>query len=252
VLKWVRRAGRRKKKGIIIIQKQDSIWQNPLALLAFVGLCALLLYPPYLRALFFTAEQLPTHMLTYVVFILWWVVKYQRKDSSFISKPLDYFVFGFALVYLLSFTVAVNVRGAIQEFLKVSNYFMIYWLVSSMSKEKSAANIILNLIAAAAVGVAVLGLGAAAGTWEVIGGYRNGRIFSTIQYPNSLAAYLTGAFFVVHGVNAECGQKAEVALCNSRLFTDDYHNADLLARGMACCAFDSRCLPDFYPESEAC
>jgi Tfp pilus assembly protein PilF/O-antigen ligase len=178
------------------IREQPVLYQG-LALLVFIGLCILLFYPPYMRAMFFTREQLPTHLLTYALFILWWAVKYLRRDSSFLREPLDYLVFAFVLAYVLSFTVAINIRGAIQEFLKVGNYFLVYWLVSELGRtRKEASLVLLNVLMLSALGVAVLGLGAAAGTWEVAGGYIGGRIFSTIQYPNSLAAYLTGAFLV--------------------------------------------------------
>ncbi|MBS4030275.1 MAG: O-antigen ligase family protein [Clostridiales bacterium] len=180
--------------------EQQSLWKNPLSLIVFVGLCVLIFYPPYFRAMFFTKEQLPTHIFTYILFILWWIVKYQRKDSSFLSTPLDYTVFAFALIYFLTLPIAINTRGAIQEFLKVSNYFLIYWLVSQLIETKKEARIILNVLLCSALGVAILGLGAAAGTWEVAGGFKAGRIFSTIQYPNSLAAYLSGAFFVALGL----------------------------------------------------
>lgn len=171
------------------------------ALFAFLGLCVLLFYPPYMRAMFFTLEQLPTHLLTYAIFLLWWLVKYQRRDFTFLREPLDYIIFAFVLAYVLSFTVAINTRGAIQEFLKVSNYFLVYWLVSQLAQIRKAAGfLLLNVLVLSALGVAVLGLGAAAGSWEVTGGYIEGRIYSTIQYPNSLAAFLTGTFLVCLGL----------------------------------------------------
>lgn len=188
--------GKQQKNHVMQVAGEQTVTQNVLALVVFVGLCVLLFYPPYFRAMFFTKEQLPTHLLTYILFILWWVVKYQRKDVSFLREPLDYLVFGFVLAFVLSFTVAINIRGAIQEFLKVGNYFLVYWLVMQLSQTKKEAHFFLNVLVLSALGVAVLGLGAAAGTWEVVGGYMDGRIYSTIQYPNSLAAYLTGAFLV--------------------------------------------------------
>jgi Tfp pilus assembly protein PilF/O-antigen ligase len=150
--------------------------------------------------MFFSKEQLPTHILTFILFILWWAVKYQRKDVSFLSTPLDYFVFGFALIYLLTLPIAINARGAIQEFLKVANYFMVYWLVSQIAVTKEHTRIVLNVLVFSALGVAILGHGAALNLWEVKGGFTGGRIFSTIQYPNSLASYLTGTFFVTLGL----------------------------------------------------
>lgn len=166
----------------------------------FISLCLLVFYPPYFRAMFFTTEQLPTHIFTLILFILWWVVKYQRKDTLFLSTPLDWFTFAFALIYFLTLPIAVNIRGAIQEFLKVTNYFLIYWLASQTITTKKQTRIFLNVLIFSALGVALLGQGAALKLWEIHGGFSAGRIYSTIQYPNSLAAYLTGAFFVTLGL----------------------------------------------------
>ncbi|MCL4462925.1 MAG: O-antigen ligase family protein [Firmicutes bacterium] len=190
----------RKVRLVQDIMEQPVLFQG-FALFAFIALCVLLFYPPYMRAMFFTREQLPTHLLTYAIFMLWWAVKYQRREFTFLREPLDYIIFAFVLAYVLSFTVAINSRGAIQEFLKVSNYFLVYWLVAQLGQvRKGAGLLLLNVLLLSALGVAVLGLGAAAGTWEVVGGYVSGRIYSTIQYPNSLAAYLTGAFLVCLGL----------------------------------------------------
>ena len=191
---------RLKSQPTIQAPQKPSPVQEIFPKVIFAGLLLLLFYPPYFRAMFFTKEQLPTHIFTLILFILWWVVKYQRNDSTFLSTPLDYFVFGFVLIYFLTLPIAINKRGAIQEFLKVTNYFLVYWLASEFSRTKKEATAILNALVFSALGVAILGLGAAAGTWEVHGGYKDGRIFSTIQYPNSLAAYLTGAMFIALGL----------------------------------------------------
>ncbi|MBS3947535.1 MAG: hypothetical protein KGZ57_04380, partial [Dethiobacter sp.] len=66
--------GKQQKNQVMQVASEQPVTQGVLALVVFVGLCILLFYPPYLRAMFFTEEQLPTHLLTYVLFILWWVV----------------------------------------------------------------------------------------------------------------------------------------------------------------------------------
>jgi O-antigen ligase/Tfp pilus assembly protein PilF len=181
----------KKKKVVEVGPKRDwLVWS------VFWGLCVLLFYPPFFRALFFTKEQLPAFMFTYVLFGAWWVVKWRRRDGFFVGGYLDWCVLGLVIAYAVSLLVAVNIRGALQEFLKVGNYFLIYWLVAQVCAGKRELKVVLNVLVLGALGVALLGLGAAAGTWSVHGGFLHGRIYSTIQYPNSLAAYLTGAFLV--------------------------------------------------------
>jgi tetratricopeptide (TPR) repeat protein len=183
----------RQKQQPLQVRKETSA---TLSLLVFGALCLLLAYPAYFRGLYFSGELLFTHLFTCLLLILWWAVKYQRKDYFFVSTPLDYCFLGLAAVYLLSLLVAVNIRGAVEEFLKVSNFFLVYWLVKEVCVSRKQVQILLNVLLFSALGVALLGLGALAGTWEIAGGIRDGRIFSTLQYANSLAAYLTSTFFI--------------------------------------------------------
>ena len=188
-----------KKSRLKQLQKQapgrkDFI--GALSVAVFGALCLLLAYPAYFRGLHFSGELLFTHVFTSLLLLLWWYVKYRRKDYSFVSTPLDYCFLGLAAVYLLSIFLAVNVRGAIEEFLKVANFFLVYWLVKEVCVSRKQVQVILNVLVFSALGVALLGLGALAGTWELAGGIQLGRIFSTLQYANSLAAYLTSVFFL--------------------------------------------------------
>lgn len=195
-------AKKRKKKEIkkqerLQAQKVARSTPKILSYLFLAGLCLLIFYPPYFRALFFTKELLPTHLFSLFLFGLWWAVKGFKNDSKFVSSPLDYFVLGFVGVYLLSFFVAVNYRAALEEFLKVGNYFIIFYLVSRLAENQDYLRIILKTLSLGALGVALVGIGAAAGSWEVNGAYVSGRIHSTIQYPNSLGAYLTAAYMLL-------------------------------------------------------
>jgi len=176
--------------------REEAFSSCTLSVAVFGALCLLLAYPAYFRGLHFSGELLFTHVFTSLLLILWWLVKYRRKDYSFVSTPLDYCFLGLAAAYLLSVFVAVNVRGAIEEFLKVANFFLVYWLVKEVCVSRKQVRVILNVLVFSALGVALLGLGSLAGTWEIAGGIRDGRIFSTLQYANSLAAYLTSVFFL--------------------------------------------------------
>jgi O-antigen ligase len=176
--------------------REEAFSSSTLSVAVFVALCLLLAYPAYFRGLHFSGELLLTHVFSCLLLISWWVVKYRRKNYSFVSTPLDYCFLGLAVAYLLSLFVAVNLRVAIEEFLKVANFFLVYWLVKEVSVSKKQVQVILNVLVFSALGVALLGLGALAGTWELAGGIRDGRIFSTLQYANSLAAYLTSVFFL--------------------------------------------------------
>ncbi|RJQ27224.1 MAG: tetratricopeptide repeat protein [Peptococcaceae bacterium] len=164
--------------------------------LAFWGLALLLFFPPYFRGLFFPAEQ--ETALIFAAFIFWlaWFWKWLRQDKSFLSHPLDYFVFAFPVVYMVSAVQAVNYGLAINEVVKTLLYFLVYWLVSRLIREEKELIAILHAIYLSAVGVALAGLTTATNIITIRDGFLDGRIYSSFQYPNALASYLAAATFL--------------------------------------------------------
>jgi hypothetical protein len=158
-----------------------------------VLLAVILFYPPFFRGLFFPGDQLLAFVATGVVGILWWAEKRQRRDGGFLERPMDYAVLAVFGAYLLSSFVAVNLRGAIQDVLLYLALFVIYWLAADLAKERRIMSVFLHTLFFSAVGVAVVGLGSALGLINYPGAFVGGRINSSLQYPDSLAAYMLGA-----------------------------------------------------------
>ena len=117
---------------------------------------------------------------------------------------MDYCLVALFLFYLLSFLLtAVDKQAALAGVLKIANYFVIYLLVYDLCRREEnrlTLKIVLHILLASGVAVAVGGLGAAAGTWEIWGAYEDYRIYTPLQYPNSAAAYLTAAYFLAVGL----------------------------------------------------
>ncbi len=155
------------------------------------GFFIILFSSPFMRGLFFQPELLEIHMLTAAVFALAWYDQVLRREVSFLCLPLDYAVAALIAVYALSLFTAVHMRPAVGELLKIVNYFMVYWIVIRAVREERDLDRLLSVSFAAAVGVAVIGLAAAAGYFNLPGAYDNGIIMSTMQYKNALAIYLT-------------------------------------------------------------
>ncbi|MGB4469453.1 MAG: O-antigen ligase family protein, partial [Tepidanaerobacteraceae bacterium] len=135
--------------------------------------------------------------------------------------PMDYAAIALVAAYFISIFVATNVRSAIGEFLKYINYFIAFYLVSDLPRTKNDIKAILWAMVISAFGVAFVGIGAAAGSFTYRGAFVNGRINSTLQYPNTLAAYLTAAFMISTSLWAtaeERLQKAVLAFINYTLF----------------------------------
>lgn len=167
-----------------------SLPQGWFSALVFFLVCVLLFYPPYFRGLFFDKELLPTHVITALIYGLVWVDKFRRRDLRFIQNPLDYAVLAYAGAYLLSLIDAVHIGDAIKGFLKALNYFMIYWMVTQVVQDYRRYETVLQVLFASALGVAAIGIAAATGYSHYPGAFEDGRIMSTLQYPNTTATYM--------------------------------------------------------------
>jgi tetratricopeptide (TPR) repeat protein len=163
--------------------------------LTFDGMMAVLLaimlfYPPFFRGLFFENELLPTHIVTAAIFALFAFYKLERRELLFFERPLDYAVFILLGLYITSSIDAWSVRDAIEAVLKMANYAAIYWLLAYSVRSLSAVRGYLGVLLASGVGVSLLGLGAAIGTFPYKDAFVGGRIYASLQYPNSTAAFL--------------------------------------------------------------
>ncbi len=146
-------------------------------------------------------EQMVALLLVLGLFCARWADKFRRGDGRFLKGPLDWAVAGLVLAYLAATAVAADVRGAVQEDMKVLLYFLFYWLIRDLTapaggRAEAAGRARLAAVAAVAVTgfwLSVLGVGAAAGTFQYNGAFDGWRIYSALQYPNTLAAYLTAA-----------------------------------------------------------
>ncbi len=181
----------KKKKPSITIEKTAMSKQPEITYtLAFWGLAILLFLPPYFRGLYFQSDQEWALIFAAVVFWFAWLWKWYKRDYSFISSPLDYFVLLLPVLYLNSALQAVNYGCAVDEVVKTVLYFLVYWLSVKLSRDETDVATILKVIYISAVGVALAGLATAAGIIYIKDGFMIGRIFSTFQYPNALASFL--------------------------------------------------------------
>jgi len=179
----------------------------------FIAVLIAVFYPPYLRGLYFEDEFLPTEIFVFAAFAVFWMYKIIRKDRRFLETPIDYAAFGFVIVYFLSIFASVGLRLAVTEWLKYCMYFAVFFMLSELADTYKTRVAVLWVIVASATGVAMLGVDGAAGGhvsnalnsfFRLLGVQRDvffglfdsGRIHSTVQYPNALAAYLMAAFFI--------------------------------------------------------
>jgi tetratricopeptide (TPR) repeat protein len=160
---------------------------------------ALLAVSPYFRGLYFPAEHLTAVIVLAALFVFCWLTLPGRTALRADWSPLDWAVLSLALAYVVSLFVAANPREAVEEVMKFSGYFALYWLISRLAAGDRGREACISILLAAGVGVALVGMGAFTGVAEVLGGVIAGRLASTLQYPNTTAAYLTALLMLVLG-----------------------------------------------------
>jgi O-antigen ligase/Tfp pilus assembly protein PilF len=163
---------------------------------ALWGVCLLLLATPFFRGLFFAPEQQKALFFATIIFWTVWLWKRQRRDGRFLSHPLDYLALALPAVYLLSSFNAANTGLAVDEIVKTTLYFLVYWSVANLVTAENDALRIMKFVCLAGLLVSLAGQGAATGVVNIKDGFVSGRIYSTFQYPNALASYLMTAIFL--------------------------------------------------------
>lgn len=169
---------------------------NVFSSIGYAGLLVLLFYPPFFRGLFFQGEQQWTLIFASLLFVITWLGKLSVREVSFLKKPVDYLALALILAYVVSFFFAANPRLAMAEVIKYTLYFLVFWLCSQLVKDQKDVKWLLHAIYFAGIGVALAGVMTASGMIHIKDGFLYGRIFSTMQYPNALAAYLAALSFI--------------------------------------------------------
>ncbi len=172
--------------------------QNPKLTKAAVFwlLALLLLAAPYQTGLFFQREWLYTQVFVALLLVL--AVFTRLKKLCFFSCRLDFAALGLLTAYLAGAARAVDARSAVAEVLKLISFLAVYWLTAYGGWSRRDLKVLLSFIFWGGFGVALLGVFTALGIYQAAGGYVAGRIYSTFQYPNTLAAFL--GFMLLLGV----------------------------------------------------
>lgn len=164
--------------------------------IAFWGLAILMLLPPFFRGFFFQSEQQWGLIFAVILFWLTWLWKWANGNYRFLAGPQDYFVLAFPVIYFISAWQAANYGLAIDEVIKTTLYFLVYWLASRLLRADGEVRVILLFMYIGAICMALTGLFAATGIFNIRDAFLDGRIYSSFQYPNALAAYLAALIFV--------------------------------------------------------
>lgn len=200
----------KKSKSSIPLERQNFL--NHFKLIMLIAILIIVFCSPFIRGLYFEPEQLMTQIVLFTLFIAFWIYKWLKSDKCFLKTPIDYASIGLVLIFFLSCLTAVSQRLAISEFLKYAMYFVVFFMLSDLVKTEREKLISLWFIVASALGLCVIGIDSVAGSkivnllnaifkslhldFEFYGLFVDGRIHSTLQYPNAFASYLMAVFLI--------------------------------------------------------
>lgn len=153
---------------------------------------------PFNRALYFDKEFFFAAIFLTLVFGGWAISRKVADKPLLTADPIGIAGWGLLAAYLAACLVAVNLRGAIGEVVRIGTYLLTYYLVANNANDTRTQDYYLKALYAAGVLVALAGLGTAFGTFNFAGAFEkaSGRILSTLQYANSLAVYLNVMLFI--------------------------------------------------------
>ena len=168
--------------------------------LAFAGLWGLVFLPPYFQGLFFSTAQNIALIFAVIFFSVWWVSKVREDGVDLFNNPMDWFVAGLLVSYIIAFIGAASQRLAIEAIVQHLLYFNVFWLASRLIIDYKSNVMLINVIIFSTVGVAIAGLLAAMEWIYLLDGFVDNRIFSTLQYPNTLASYILAVSILALGL----------------------------------------------------
>lgn len=158
--------------------------------LTLVMFCILIFYPPFFKGLFFEVPQQWTLFFASLIFIaciLWQMAKNQMR---FLDGAFSYLIFALPCIYILSAFNAADLRLAVAEIVKMILYFIVFWVAGQLTREPKSSVTILTVLYLSGVLVALAGFLSAVGVLTLKDSFVSGRIYSTMQYPNTLAIFL--------------------------------------------------------------
>ncbi len=191
---------------------QQSAYEN---LYPFITILPLLLLPPFFRGMFFDTESLVAFM--YAACIL---AVYVLRKKEYLKLNLNYTALGFwglTISYIIAMFVAYNLREAIGDAFRYINYLIIFSLIASLANDLPKLRMASMTMFLSGVGVALVGIGSAYGTFTYNGAYVDGLINSSLQYHNAAAIYLMASGIIGLYFAATTEQqwlKYSVSACN--------------------------------------
>lgn len=186
---------------------------------------------PLIRGLFFSGELYFFENITLLTYILFWINKIIKKEKKIAFNKVDIALLCFIFVYIISSIFSINHRSALYELSKYFMYFALFNMVSEYALRKRYHRLFSIILISSGILVSILGFDGAAGGY--IAGFFNqvfdiinipvsfysltkwNRLQSTFQYPNALAGYVIGLFYLSLGLSLVAKKRIEKIIYSS-------------------------------------
>lgn len=188
----------------VAVKKEAPLLNLNLTPFYTYGLCLILIVTPFMRGLFFLPELLVAMVLAGICLIFACWGQALDRDAAVFKTGMDYAAAGFVLAYGASVITAVHPGEAGRSLLVAVTLVMVYYMAGRVAGNEKRIDLLLNVMYLSAVGVALIGVGAALGRLYFPGAFSGGVIMSTLQYKNALAIYLT--IFNITGLSLSAKQ----------------------------------------------
>lgn len=174
---------------------KNSLTSNWFNLVLLTLLQIILFIPSLIGGLYNQYFWLPFQIIILFLGLVLLTVR-NRQVSSLTYSYLDLTGLGITIANFLSVTGGVNSPGAVEEAVKVSTYYVFYLIISRLLKDTKDIPALLKTFYHSGTVMIIITFCAAFGSINYQGAFFNGRMYSTLEYANTFAAYTLCLWFI--------------------------------------------------------
>lgn len=175
-----------------IHKKESNDNHNIIELITLIGILAILFVGSFFQGLFFEGDIIIAFIMFGILLMLF-AFSNSLQDYPLIKNKAEVCLLIYGLMYIVAIFNAANQWLAILGAVKVIFYLLVFWLVSRINDNRKYDNVIINALIILSVALCFTGIVSALQIYEFPDAFKNYRINSALQYPNTLAAWLTAS-----------------------------------------------------------
>lgn len=175
-----------------IHKKESNDNHNIIELITLIGILAILFVGSFFQGLFFEGDILIAFIIFGLLLMLF-AFSSSIRDYPLIKNKAEVCLLIYGLMYIVSIIAAANQWLAILGAMKVIFYLLVFWIVSRINEDRKYDNVIINFFIVLSVALCFTGIVTALQIYEFPDAFKGWRINSALQYPNTLAAWITAS-----------------------------------------------------------